>query len=158
MDLDELMIRLKTTNLTQMIHDILVKNDVALWVSETNRKQLWDGKNAYDVDLSPTYLEDPYFKSIESATRYMEWKQKITPSSMRRPEVPNLYINGRFYKSIVTFIQEKYIEIVTQSRDGKDIVNKYKEPLGLTPKNIGIMATEKILPSLIPELKRKIFG
>ena len=65
-----------------------------------NRQQLFEGKDSQGKDLSPTYLEDPYFKTKEAAQRYSDWKDKITPSSKRKSGVPNLYINGMFHNSI----------------------------------------------------------
>jgi hypothetical protein len=64
---------------------------------DENKVQLFDGKLKTGNDLSPTYLEDPYFKTPEAAQRFSDWKDRITPNSNRRRGVPNLFIDGTFY-------------------------------------------------------------
>lgn len=64
-----------------------------------NKAQLFDGKLRDGNDLSPTYLTDPYFKSPLAAQRYSDWKDTITPNSNRKRGVPNLFIDGTFYRS-----------------------------------------------------------
>jgi hypothetical protein len=88
----------KAMNITDIAEEVLNKTSpVAL---EANKDQLFDGKLSTGEDISPTYLEDPYFKSKESAQRYSDWKDAITPNNRRKKGVPNLFINGAFYQSI----------------------------------------------------------
>lgn len=88
----------KAMNLTDVAEEVLNKTSgVAL---EANKDQLYDGKLSTGEDISPTYLEDPYFKSKEAAQRYSDWKDEITPNPRRKKGVPNLFITGPFYASI----------------------------------------------------------
>lgn len=69
-------------------------------VEELQRAQLYDGKTATGADLSPTYFNDPYFKSPAQAKAYSAWKDKITPNPRRKKGVPNLFIIGKFHSTI----------------------------------------------------------
>lgn len=66
---------------------------------EKNKDQLFDGKLSTGEDVSPTYLEDPWFKTKAAAQRYSDWKDAITPNPRRKKGVPNLFITGPFYDS-----------------------------------------------------------
>ena len=65
-----------------------------------NKRQLFDGKLRTGQDLSPTYLEDPYFKTPAAAQRYSDWKDRITPNPKRKKGVANLFIDGTYHGSI----------------------------------------------------------
>jgi hypothetical protein len=158
MDIDELQLRLKNFNISDEVKKICEKAGNVNWIEEANRNQLWDGKNAEDKDLSPKYSEDPYFKTREAGERYAKWKQVITPSPNRDPDVPNLYINGAFYRKIFARIQSKFIDVITSSNLGAAIVSKYRNILGLTIKNKELFAKERISPDLKQVMDRKIYG
>lgn len=64
-----------------------------------NQQQLYSGRLSDGSFVSPTYQEDPYFKTPEAAQRYSDWKDTITPNDERPPGVPNLFINGQFYST-----------------------------------------------------------
>lgn len=81
----------------KVIHEAFQENVEVL--GEKNKEQLSAGKNKQGTDITPGYLDDPYFKSRESAQRYSLWKDKITPNPLRKSGTPNLFINGAYYKS-----------------------------------------------------------
>lgn len=116
------------------------------FIVNSNRGQLWEGKTSKNEDIRPYYSEDPYFKKPGAAERYARWKQKITPSS-RGLDVPNLYINGAFYKSIYAKIENKSIRVVNDTSLGSDIISSHKDIMGLTDENKGELS-KKILPKL----------
>ena len=69
---------------------------------------------------------------------YKAWKGAITPpmsSSLlglppRPYDVPNLFINGKFYSEIFSVSADRQIEIrVVESGDGPSILGKYGEEL-----------------------------
>ena len=74
--------------------------------------QLYSGKDGNERDLSPNYLNDPYFNKYgkrrdRAARGYMAWKMRITPPirswlglEPRKAIVPNLYINGYYHSKI----------------------------------------------------------
>src|SRR5687767_5255993 len=68
-------------------------------IRQYNLQQLLDGKTNQGIDISPTYLEDPFFKTREQAQAYSDWKDRISPRSNRRSGVPNLYINGYYHST-----------------------------------------------------------
>lgn len=105
-------------------------------IVELNRDQLWDGKDALGNDITPSYLDDPYFKTKEAAAAYMRWKQKITPNPDRKPETPNMYINGSFYKSLKLDPGTEDFSIKTDSPLGRKIDQKFDNLEGLTDDSI----------------------
>lgn len=90
-----------------------------------NKRQLYDGKLATGADIGPSYLNDPYFKSKESAQRYSNWKDKITPNPKRKKGIPNLYIDGTFYRSIEVKVDVKKIRYGSKTDLGRKIKNKF---------------------------------
>ncbi len=99
---------------------------------EENREQLLDGKNRYGQNLSPTYFDDPYFKSRESAARYSAWKDKITPNANRQSGVPNLYINGRYHNSISAKVVDGKLVVQSSFKAANKIENTYPGLYGLS--------------------------
>lgn len=114
----------------EIVREVLI--DKADYLIERQQTQLWDGKNSSGEDLHPTYLQDPYFESQELARRYMAWKGEITPNTKRSPEVPNLYINGKFYNELDVFFNEVDIVFDGATAYAQKIVRKYgREQFGL---------------------------
>lgn len=136
-------------NLDSIVIDLVSEHNPSL--TELNTNQLWEGKGSDDKNLSPKYSEDPYFKSAESAQRYADWKWKISPSS-RNKDVPNLYIDGTFYKSIDFKKGEKEIDFYSKTSHGNNVVAKFPEALGLN-KTTMIEVNKNVLPNLINKLK-----
>lgn len=94
-------------------------------IEDLNTDQLYDGKDAKGRDLSPTYLEDPYFKTPEAAQRYSDWKDRITPNPDRKKGVPNLFINGRFHDSISVEVSKKSIKFSSSDSSAFKIESKF---------------------------------
>lgn len=125
-------------------------------------EQLYSGLDGDGDHLNPNYDNDPFFKEegewYNRADDYKAWKNTITPpmsSSMlglppRPDNVPNLFINGKFYSEI--FAERKDMELnidVNGSGDGPSIVSKWGNEI----LNIGITAIqyfneEKLIPHL----------
>lgn len=97
-----------------------------------NTEQMLEGKNRYGEDLSPSYLNDPYFKSKESAQRYSDWKDRITPNPKRKKGVPNLYIVGTYHKSITSRVINGRIVVESTFDAANKIENKYNGLYGLS--------------------------
>ena len=79
-----------------------------------NKQQLMEGIKGDGNEITPSYLNDPYFKTKESAQRYSNWKDKITPNSKRKSGTPNLYINGFYHNTIE--INVKGEKIITENK------------------------------------------
>lgn len=128
-------------------------------VAEAIREQLYSGLDGDGGYLSPTYLEDDYFYTVDwyhedentgrkyiGARGYMEWKTDITPpvgSEMLglppRPEdVPNLYINGKFYSEITIAGSDDGLVTSVSGESAPKIVEKYGDRI----LNIGPTAVE----------------
>jgi len=91
-----------------VIVGVFVKNTTYLGI--LNKQQLLAGKRSDGEDITPGYLEDPYFKTLAQAQAYSDWKDRITPHPMRRRGTPNLFINGYYHDSRqITVLGEKII-------------------------------------------------
>jgi len=84
-----------------------------------------EGKRRDGNDISPSYFEDPFFKSLESAQRYSDWKDEITPNPKRKKGVPNLYINGFYHESIGIAVTKSGVEFNSTFADAADIERKF---------------------------------
>jgi hypothetical protein len=124
------------------------------FIAQANRDQLWEGKTVTDEDIRPYYSEDPYFKSPKSAAAYAKWKQKITPST-RGLDVPNLYINGYFYKSILAQKKDDHIENVSNVSMGNDIISEHDNIMGLNLDH-KIKLSQLVIPKFQKKLKDEI--
>ena len=142
--------RLKSINISDIsVESIDETKDVFL---EINKEQLLAGKTKKGVDITPSYIDDPYFKTPGAAQRYSAWKDKITPSDIRTPGTPNLYINGTFHESISINVSGPIINI-SASFKGNEIENKYTSDIfGLG----GDFKTKYVSEDLIPVFLRKV--
>lgn len=120
---------------------------------DQNRDQLYDGKTRDGKDLSPTYLEDPYFKTREAAQAYSDWKDRITPNSIRKPGVPNLFINGYLYNSIGVKISGQNVFYSASASFGNEVEQKFTDKIyGLG----GVYKMEYLKESLGPVFRSSI--
>lgn len=105
---------------------------------ESVKEQLYSGLDGDDRELTPNYLNDPFFNSKDAGRwknnnkGYMIWKSKITPPQSsylgfraRNIETPNLIIVGDFYNSIFVKDTDNGIEIGSDSTLGASIEKKY---------------------------------
>lgn len=132
-------------------------NAVLLAVTE----QLYSGLNGEGDHLSPTYDDDPYFDEegpwYHRSKDYKAWKRGITPpisSSMlslppRPDEVPNLYINGKFYSEILAMRKGDVLEVNPGTGRGPAIVAKYgDEILNMGPTAVEYFNDTFMLPAI----------
>lgn len=100
-------------------------------IVEQQRIQLLEGKGSDGKDLHPFYTEDlkpsGYFKSRESAQRYMDWKRTLSyPANVRRnPNAPNLYITGVFHDDLNVDFRANELAIVPDTGYAANIMAKY---------------------------------
>ncbi|MGN6416147.1 MAG: hypothetical protein ACTHMC_01555 [Pseudobacter sp.] len=94
---------------------------------ELNLEQMMEGKTRTGEDITPSYLDDPYFKSRESAQRYSDWKDEITPNPKRTPGTPNYYINGMYHGTIKITVNGDKIEFNSDFPGARDIERKSGE-------------------------------
>ena len=114
--------------------------------------QLWDGRDGTGKDLTPSYLDDPYFLTRQAAQAYAEWKDKITHNSGRNFYAPNLYINGYFWSTMK--IDRNSMRMVSNGF-GTPIISKYGEnTFTLDPNDKDVV--DKIRNSLIGNSKKSL--
>jgi hypothetical protein len=124
-----------------------------------NNKQLLAGKDNRGEDLTPSYLNDPYFKSKKSAEKYSKWKDEITPHPTRKSGVPNLYINGAYHNSRSMEVRGKDIDYKSSYKDAYSIENKFPETYGLSPDNKQDYTDEHLRPIFLNNVKKELgFG
>jgi hypothetical protein len=104
-------------------------------IRQYNLQQLIDGKTNEGIDISPTYFEDPFFKTPEQAQAYSDWKDRISPPSNRRKGVPNLYINGYYHGTRKVEIQGDKIIYSSTYSEANDIEQTFKNIDGLNPES-----------------------
>lgn len=121
-------------------------------VLHEQKNQLLEGKNPDGFDITPSYFDDPYFKSPESAKRYSDWKDRITPNPKRKKGTPNLFINGRYHNSIEVLSSSVGVTI-NASFLQTEISNKYGDVLGLNPEHASKYSVEVVAPKGVEKIK-----
>jgi hypothetical protein len=117
-------------------------------IRQYNLQQLLDGKTNKGTDITPTYLEDPFFKTQAQAQAYSDWKDRISPRSNRRKGVPNLYINGYYHSTRqVLIVGDKIIYRSSFGEIFTDIDQKYKDLDGLDPESRAKYIPEVLRPA-----------
>lgn len=121
--------------------------------NEENKAQLFAGKTKTGEDITPSYLNDPYFKSRESAQRYSDWKDKITPNPKRKSGTPNLFINGAYYNTRkVTFNGE----VINISSTEQNIESKYEGINGLGGEFKMEFIDQNLQPAFMVQIRKRI--
>ena len=131
-------------------------------------EQLYSGLDGEGKHLRPTYDDDPYFDRVRwfhwedgvmyhGAEGYKIWKRKITPPEAGaliglppRPDaVPNLFIDGTFYQSIMTSQIPEGVRIETGGDTGKKIEDKYGSQIfSLSPDAVGWFNRTYMMPAI----------
>jgi hypothetical protein len=141
--------RLNVAKLNEIIGTSIVENESD--VLGGIKSQLWDGKTGEGQNITPSYLDDPFFKTRQQAEGYRNWKNAITPNSDRNPDTPNLFINGYFYGTL--YIDQSFFEVASNSF-GNPIIEKYgKKPFIL---DSGRQKNSDILKDLKVSIIKKI--
>ena len=130
-------------------------------VLQAVREQLYAGLDAEGRHLSPTYDDDPFFSEpgmwYGRAADYKAWKRELTPPvtgtmlglAPRPDEVPNLFINGKFYSEITVSRQGDVLVTDPGAGNGPSIVAKYgDEILGMGSTAIEYFNATYMLPAI----------
>lgn len=123
--------KLQQVDVDQIAHKTMEGTEEEL--RQYNLQQLLDGKTNTGADIHPTYLEDPFFKTLAQAQAYSDWKDKISPSNNRKKGVPNLRINGYYHSTRKVVIQGDNIIYTSSYGDEHGFDDKYKNLNGLNP-------------------------
>lgn len=143
-------VRSTKENVSSIISGSIMDNERDIVYAIQN--QLWDGKDGTGKDLTPSYLDDPYFLTKKAAQQYAEWKDRITHNSNRNFYAPNLYINGYFWSTMK--IDRNNMRMVSNGF-GTPIISKYGEnTFVLDPNNKDIF--DKIRTSIISNSKKSL--
>lgn len=118
-----------------------------------NQEQLLAGKTRDGTDITPSYLNDPYFKTREAAQRYSDWKDRITPNSKRKSGTPNLYIDGTYHRSIRVTQSGEVLNFDSTFNGANDIERKFGEKIYSLG---GEFKAEFIRESLQPNFSKEV--
>jgi len=113
-----------------------------------NRDQLLQGRDTDGDLLSPTYLQDTYFSSVEKAANYMKMKYKLESGHKQSmahpdqygdkpPDVPNLLVTGTmFFNHFFIRVTKEAYTIGSTGEAAPDIEQKYNNRVyGLAPRS-----------------------
>lgn len=119
-----------------------------------NRQQMMEGKRRDGNDISPSYLEDPWFKSLKQAQAYSNWKDRITPNPERKKGVPNLFIVGTYHNTIEAFMRDKKIVFHSTFDGAADIEKTFGDEIyGLNAEKRVEYIKEFLRPEFIKNIK-----
>lgn len=130
-------------------------------VRQAVTEQLYSGIDGNGAHLSPTYDADPFFNEegvwFHRAADYKAWKYTITPPVSgtmlglppRPDDVPNLFINGKFYSEITVERSDKALHVDPGAGNGPDIVAKYGDQiLNLAPPGVAYFNANYTWPAI----------
>lgn len=116
--------RLKKVDLDQIVFNSI--DETKLYYTEMNLEQMMNGKRRDGQDITPSYLDDPYFKTYSQALQYSDWKDRIEPyTTKRNPGTPNLFINGYYHSTLTALVSKDGITILSGWSESRDIEAKY---------------------------------
>lgn len=149
----------------QMLREVFLSKEEAFneMMCGMQRRQLMSGERSDGERMRPSYFEDPFFKSKESARRYANYKAKVFGTADRHYSSPNLYINGYFHAGFRVRFGAESVEMdngrkVIAGRSGRtqNLYEKYgKSSFGLNPGNWG-KVLEEAAPLLIEKIREAI--
>lgn len=134
-------------SLKKTIKDEVTKHSEV--ILDLNRDQLLYGRDAEGRVLTPTYYDDPYFKTKEQARAYVSNKVRLSHQHKSMisysyvqlfPEkdviTPNLIVTGeKFFNHFFIKISDNSYSIGSVGEVAPDIENKYGEVYGLAPQS-----------------------
>lgn len=132
----------------------IVENNVAT-LADLQREQMLEGRSVDGDYIRPFYSEDPYFKTAEAAKHYAEWKQRISPHPDRPLDVPNLFINGYFHKSLFAKVSGSEFTITTNVELGEKVFDEHENAQGLNEEKRQEFAQTITLPAITKVLEEK---
>jgi hypothetical protein len=147
--------KVQTLDVNSSINSAFEKNKERLL--ELNRLQLLEGKTKLDTDITPSYIDDPYFKSAIAAQRYSDWKDRITPNPRRRKGTPNLYIIGTYHRSLDVSIQGEVISFPSSFRGAAAIRNKFRNIFGLGGRFKREFINTGLRPAIMEDIRANLF-
>lgn len=124
-------------------------------IADLQREQMLEGRGVDGDYIRPFYSENPFFKKPGAAQRYAAWKQKITPNPKRPLDVPNLFVDGTFHKSLFVDVDDKMFEIKTDVSFGEDVFAVHQNAQGLDEDSRMQFAEEVTLPTIKDVLLEK---
>jgi len=124
-------------------------------LADLQREQMMEGRGADGEYIRPFYSEDPYFKTPLAAKEYAEWKQRSFPNPKRPFDVPNLYINGYFHRSIFAIVSANEFTLTTNVELGDKVFDEHPNAQGLDEEKKMYFAENVTMPAIMLKLKEK---
>jgi hypothetical protein len=163
MTIDDLIHRLQTLDVQQIAYNVLSDHEGEL--EEVQKEQFAAGLNLDGKPLSPTIMDDPYFKGNKKWARW--WvenkdQRQSTIFAERRPkEVPNLI----FSTGVIVWNEIRVFPYGTHDlRIGAnigiqlEIEDKYGLVFGLNPQGVAYVRREFFDDEFFGKVRKHLFG
>jgi hypothetical protein len=163
MTIQQMIDRLKTLDVYKIAYDVLSRHKDELVFIQ--KEQLAAGLNLAGKQLSPTILDDPFFKGDRK--RAQEWvddkdQRQSTIFAERRPEyVPNLiYSTGVVVWNPMKVFQygTNDLRIGTEFGIQMELEDKYGDLFGLNPQGVAYVIREFFYDEFFSEVRKHLLG
>lgn len=143
-------------------------NDNRDVILSLNKDQMLLGRNAEGKEFTPSYLNDDYFRTPESAMRYAEMKYRLEAEHKTRisnptlypskgKDTPNLIVTGLFQDGMFIETDKDSFTIDSNYIESAEIEQKYGGLVfGLSPESKVFFYDHYLKKKLINLLKRRI--
>jgi hypothetical protein len=88
-------------------------NELKIEIEDTQREQMRKGQNS-DGGYLPRYVDDPYFKSIQAAKNYENWKAQWSHPEKPRG-VMDFFIDGTFHNTVRVVVKRSVFDFKSSS-------------------------------------------
>jgi len=118
------------------------------------RQNLREGKRGDGADITPSYLDDPFFESKPQAVAYMNYKKSISLPS-KNMATPDLYINGWFHSKLGIKLDAETFTIEGTAPLSMRISDKYAPvTFAMSDANRNVFARVHVLPKLLEKIHK----
>ena len=131
---------------------------------DLQKDQLLFGRDRQGDILTPTYTDDPYFKSRKQAEYYRDKKRKLQGAHdakiknkklypKKGDNTPNLIVTGTLFHDTITLSVGGDRVIINSGGVGSDIERKYGDVLGMSPESKVIIWNKYLRKAILRRMK-----
>ena len=131
---------------------------------DLQKDQLLFGRDRQGDILTPTYTDDPYFKTRKQAEYYRDKKRKLQGAHdamiknkklypKKGDNTPNLIVTGTLFHDTITLSVGGDRVIINSGGVGSDIERKYGDVLGMSPESKVIIWNKYLRKAILRRMK-----
>jgi hypothetical protein len=131
---------------------------------DLQKDQLLYGRDRLGEILTPTYTEDPYFKSRKQAEFYRDKKRKLQGEHdakiknkklypKKGDNTPNLIVTGTLFHDTIRLSVGGDRVIINSGGVGSDIERKYGDVLGMSPESKVVIWNKYLRKAILRRMK-----